>query len=69
MRAAGRGGAGAASGTFRPRVRRPSAGVIHRHRAICAIILAHPELVPDMFESLLGIVQHSFLEFQNRILQ
>jgi DNA primase len=55
MRAAGRGGAGAASGTFRPRVRRPSAGVIHRHRAICAIILAHPELVPDMFESLLGI--------------
>ena len=55
MRAAGRGGAGAASGTFRPRVRRPAAGVIHRHRAICAIILAHPELVPDMFESLLGI--------------
>ena len=40
---------------LRPRVRRPSAGVIHRHRAICAIILAHPELVPDMFEALLGI--------------
>ena len=36
-------------------MRRPAAGAIHRHRAICALIMAHPELVPDMFESLLGI--------------
>ena len=57
MRAAGRTGgrAGPYSGLARPRVRRPAAGAIHRHRAICALIMAHPELVPDMFESLLGI--------------
>jgi len=57
MRTAGRGaGRGSASaGMTRPRVRRPAAGAIHRHRAICALIMAHPELVPDMFESLLAI--------------
>ena len=57
MRAAGRAGgrAGPYSGLARPRVRRPAAGAIHRHRAICALIMAHPALVPDMFESLLGI--------------
>ena len=57
MRAAGRsiGRAGAIGGLARPRVRRPAAGAIHRHRAICALIMAHPELVPDLFESLLVI--------------
>ena len=64
MRAAGRtggrvggraGGRDGAGGMARPRIRRPTAGAIHRHRAICALIMAHPELVPDMFESLLGI--------------
>ena len=57
MRSAGRtsGRGGAAGGLARSRVRRPAAGAIHRHRAICALIMAHPELVPDMFESLLGI--------------
>ena len=56
MRAAGRGMARAAGGAVpRPRVRRPSAGAIHRHRAICALILAHPALVPDMYEALLQI--------------
>jgi DNA primase len=57
MRTAGRtrGAGGAFGGLARPRVRRPAAGAIHRHRAICALILAHPELVPDMFESLLAI--------------
>ena len=57
MRTAGRGGGrgGVAGGLARPRVRRPTTGAIHRHRAICALIMAHPELVPDMFESLLFI--------------
>ena len=57
MRTAGRTGGkgGVLGGLARPRVRRPAAGAIHRHRAICALIMAHPELVPDMFESLLGI--------------
>ena len=57
MRTAGRGGGrgGVAGGLARPRVRRPTTGAIHRHRAICALIMAHPELVPDMFESLLVI--------------
>lgn len=56
MRAAGRGQArGGPAGPLRPRVRRPAAGVIHRHRAVCALILAHPELVPEMYESLLQI--------------
>ena len=57
MRIAGRGGGrgGVAGGLARPRVRRPTTGAIHRHRAICALIMAHPELVPDMFESLLFI--------------
>jgi len=57
MRTSGRakGAAGTFGGLSRPRVRRPAAGAIHRHRAICALILAHPELVPDMFESLLAI--------------
>ncbi|MAK18439.1 MAG: DNA primase [SAR116 cluster bacterium] len=57
MRTAGQTGGkgGVLGGLARPRVRRPAAGAIHRHRAICALIMAHPELVPDMFESLLGI--------------
>jgi len=56
MRAAGRGMARGAGGAVpRPRVRRPNAGAIHRHRAICALVLAHPELVPDMYEALLRI--------------
>ena len=57
MRTAGRGGGrgGVAGGLAWPRVRRPITGAIHRHRAICALIMAHPELVPDMFESLLVI--------------
>ena len=56
MRAADRaGGRASAFGVARPRIRRPATGAIHRHRAICALIMAHPELVPDMFESLLGI--------------
>ena len=60
MRSAGRGQArggafGGPGGPLRPRVRRPAAGVIHRHRAVCALILAHPELVPEMYESLLQI--------------
>ena len=57
MRTAGRGGGrgGVAGGLARPHVRRPTTGAIHRHRAICALIMAHPELVPDMFESLLFI--------------
>ena len=57
MRTAGRGAGrgGVAGGLARPRVRRPTTGAIHRHRAICVLIMAHPELVPDMFESLLVI--------------
>ena len=57
MRTAGRGAGrgGVAGGLARPRVRRPTTGTIHRHRAICVLIMAHPELVPDMFESLLVI--------------
>lgn len=68
MRAAGRGGMAGNSrwgenfkggtgfaGMHRPRVRRPSAGAIHRHRAIVALILAHPALVPELFEKLLEI--------------
>ena len=56
MRAAGRGlGRGSGGAVPRPRVRRPNAGAIHRHRAICALILAHPALVPDMYEALLQI--------------
>ena len=55
-RGQGRGGArGWGSGPIRPPVRRPAAGMIHRHRAVCALILAHPELVPEMYESLLQI--------------
>ena len=54
MRAAGRGLAGQ-RGMSRPRVRRPAAGAIHRHRAICALVLAHPALVPDLYETLLSI--------------
>ena len=30
-------------------------GAIHRHRAVCAIILAHPALIPDLCESLIQI--------------
>ncbi|MGB2160212.1 MAG: toprim domain-containing protein, partial [Candidatus Puniceispirillaceae bacterium] len=55
MRTAGRAKGGGFGGLARPRVRRPAAGAIHRHRAICALIMAHPELVPDMFEALLVI--------------
>ena len=56
MRAAGRGlSRGSGGAILRPRVRRPNAGAIHRHRAICALILAHPALVPDRYESLLQI--------------
>ena len=55
MRAAGRGPRGNVGGLARPRVRRPAAGAIHRHRAICALILAHPALVADMYEALLAI--------------
>jgi len=54
MRAAGRGLA-RQGGMPRPRLRRPAAGAIHRHRAICALILAHPSLVPDLYETLLSI--------------
>ncbi len=32
--------------------RRPRTGLLSRHRAIIALILAHPELVPDNFEAL-----------------
>ncbi len=32
--------------------RRPRTGLLVRHRAIIALILAHPELVPDNFEAL-----------------
>ena len=53
--ASGGGGGGFAGGLARPRVRRPTTGAIHRHRAICALIMAHPGLVPDKFESLLVI--------------
>ena len=54
MRAAGRGVA-RQGGIPRPRVRRPAAGAIHRHRAICALVLAHPALVPDLYETLLSV--------------
>ena len=55
MRTASRGDARSFGATQRPRVRRPAAGVIHRHRAICALIVSHPELVSEQFEQLLSI--------------
>ena len=56
MRSAGRGqGRAGMTGPLRPRVRRPAAGAIHRHRAVCAIILAHPALIPELCESLIQI--------------
>mgnify|MGYP006212944911 FL=1 len=56
MRSAGRGqGRAGMTGPLRPPVRRPAAGAIHRHRAVCAIILAHPALIPDLYESLIQI--------------
>ena len=36
-------------------VRRPAAGAIHRHRAVCAIILAHPALILELCEVLIQI--------------
>jgi len=39
----------------RPRVRRPATGAIHRHRAICALVMAHPGLLAELFEKLLSI--------------
>ena len=35
-----------------PRVIRPATGLVHRHRAILALILAHPALVSANFEAL-----------------
>ena len=43
------------TGPLRPPVRRPAAGAIHRHRAVCAIILAHPALIPELCEVLIQI--------------
>ena len=39
----------------RPRVRRPATGSINRHRAICALVMAHPGLLAELFEKLLSI--------------
>jgi DNA primase len=55
MRTASRGDARNFGAMQRPRVRRPAAGAIHRHRAICALIVTHPELVSEQFEQLLSI--------------
>ena len=55
MRTASRGDARSFGAMQRPRVRRPAAGAIHRHRAICALIVSHPELVSEQFEQLLSI--------------
>ena len=55
MRTASRGDAHNFGAMQRPRVRRPAAGAIHRHRAICALIVTHPELVSEQFEQLLSI--------------
>ena len=55
MRTASRGDARNFGAMQRPHVRRPAAGAIHRHRAICALIVTHPELVSEQFEQLLSI--------------
>ena len=55
MRTASRGDARNFGAMQRPRVRRPAAGAIHRHRVICALIVTHPELVSEQFEQLLSI--------------
>ena len=56
MRSVGRGrGRAGMAGPLRPWVKRPAAGAIHRHRAVCAIILAHPVLIPDLYETLIQI--------------
>ena len=55
MRTASRGDARNFGAMQRPRMRRPAAGAIHRHRAICALIVTHPELVSEQFEQLLSI--------------
>ena len=56
MRTASRGDArGGDTMRARPRVRRPATGVIHRHRAICALVMAHPGLLAELFEKLLSI--------------
>jgi DNA primase len=38
----------------RAAVRRPSTGMINRHRAILALLLAHPELIASAYEQLLS---------------
>ena len=56
MRTASRGDArGGDTVRARPRVRRPATGAIHRHRAICALVMAHPGLLAELFEKLLSI--------------
>ena len=56
MRTASRGDArGGDTMRARPRVRRPATGAIHRHRAICALVMAHPGLLAELFEKLLSI--------------
>ena len=58
MRNAGRGvgRGGAQAGAIRPRMaKRPSTGMINRHRAVVAMILAHPSLIAGQYEDLLAI--------------
>ena len=56
MRNANRGAAGGyGSPRQSPHIRRPAAGAIHRHRAICALVMAHPALLAEQFERLLSI--------------
>lgn len=57
-RGVGRGGGrgGVQAGAIRPRMaKRPSTGMINRHRAVVAMILAHPSLIAGQYEDLLAI--------------
>ena len=57
-RGVGRGGGrgGVQAGAIRPRMaKRPSTGMINRHRAVVAMILAHPSLIAGQYEDLLVI--------------